>query len=251
MNIITINMNPIVMMKKRIRIRRSNLLLISVMILSACSTSVATSPQGGAFGPRTPTSSSTPTAIVTPTATPEVDACLFGKWLVDADSLGAYLLANITSDPAAQFSVIQVSGELFLNFNKDFQMSLDSKSYILILEIDSPDSSFNLTVLRLSMSASGTARFAVYAGTLISFNQDYELEDGNKIPINLSPTNLTLAPISLTPDNFFSIPWAPDSESDFLPPGDFPRSTPYLCEEGLLTLGYDTPIPVSFTRSSE
>lgn len=138
---------------------------------------------------------------------------------------------------------------MFLIFDTDFQMRLGSKSYVLILEIDSLESSFTLTVLQLSMSASGSASFAVHAGSLITFNQDYDLDDGSKLPINLSPTSITLAPLSLTPDNFFSMPWAPDPESDYLPPGDFPRSAPYQCDANLLTLGINTPNPVSFMRS--
>lgn len=224
-------------------------LLVAVVLLSACSSPAATSPQGGAFGPRTPTSSPSPAASITATATPEVDACLFGKWLIDADSLGAYLVANITSDPAATFIATQVSGELSLRFDKDFKMRLDSKSYVLVLDIDSPESAFNPTSLRLAMSASGAASYAVHAGALITFDQDYELEDGNKIAINLSSTSLTLSPITLTPDHFFGTDWQPDTESDYLPPGDFPRSAEYVCAGDSLVIGREAQDPISFARS--
>lgn len=208
-------------------------------------------PQGGTLRPRTPTSSSTPAASITATATPEVDDCLFGKWLIDADSLGAYLLANITSDPEATFIVTQVSGELFLRFDIDFKMRLNSNAYVLVLEIDSPESSFNPTSLRLAMSASGAASYAVHAGTLVTYDQDYELEDGNKIAVNLSSTSLTLSPIALTPDHFFVTDWQPDADSDYLAPGDFPRSAAYVCAGNTLTLGVDTSMPILFIRPSD
>jgi hypothetical protein len=229
----------------------SILLLMAAVLLAACSSQAVTSPQGGALGLRTPTSSSTPAASVTATATPKIDACLFGKWLIEANSLGAYLLANITSDPAATITAGEVSGELFLSFDEDFKMALDSKSYVLILEIDSPESSFNPTVLRLAMSASGTASFAVHTGALITYDQDYELEEGNKIGIDLSSTSLTISPLSLTPDNFFTTPWQPEAESDYLPPVESPRSTQYQCAGNLLTIGLDAPVPVAFTRAEE
>lgn len=223
--------------------------LALVVFLSSCSSPGAILPQGGTLRPRTPTS--TPAASITATATPEVDACLVGKWLIDADSLGAYLLANITSDPEATFIVTQVSGELFLRFDIDFKMRLDSNAYVMVLEIDSPESAFNPTSLRLAMSASGAASYAVHAGTLITYDQDYELEDGNKIAVNLSSTSLTLSPIALTPDHFFVTDWQPDADSDYLAPGDFPRATSYQCDGDMLTLGIDTSMPISFRRSGD
>lgn len=225
-------------------------LFLAIFLLSACTRSAtqATPASETATPAQTATVTSEPSPEPTLTATPEIDACLFGKWLIDAESLGAYLAARITTDMPVQFTIIDTSGELYLLLREDFTLRLDSKDYVLVLRIDSPDSSFNPTVLRLGMSASGSASYAVHTGALITFDQDYTLHDEVKFALNISSSSLTLAPVALTPDNFFTVPWDAESSPEYSPPGATPKFTPYDCSAESLSLGNGTPEAIYFAR---
>ena len=131
--------------------------ILLMIFLSGCTRAATTAASRSSALPATARATATSDAAPQPTftATPEVDACLFGKWLIEAESLGAYLVGAISPDSPAEFVLLEVSGELFLVMDEDFTLRLDSQEYVISLDIDNPDSTFNPTIFQLSIPAAG------------------------------------------------------------------------------------------------
>lgn len=108
---------------------------------------------------------------------PEADAaCVVGTWAVDTSSMTDYLEANLNQGEDDFFEVGEVSGALVMDLSADGVMTLSSDEFTVTV-------SFNPGVADLALDftfiyeASGTAKYAAEAGTLRSWDQDWNVEE--------------------------------------------------------------------------
>ena len=230
---------------------KAQLALLTTLLLNitACTRTATTQPQGAALITRTPTASPAPTFTPAPTA--EVDECLFGTWQVDSETLSAYLMSFIAADIPSEFEILEVKGLLQFTFNQDFSTTLSSQGFSLELYVETEDSNFTSTALQLSIKAKGSSSYAVHKGKLITYSQDYSLDEDIDIPVHISETSVSISPISITPYYFISMPWSDDPNSEFNNDGETPRYANYHCDAQALSLSQDATPLIIFFRVEE
>lgn len=227
--------------------------VLLIFYLTACTRPASRAVPLSVASTQSPTAiaSSLPSPEPTLTATPEIDICLYGKWVVQDQYLAAYLIAGITTVTPTQAALTEASGALYMVFNEDGVMGLFSEDYALTLEIEIPDSAFSLTVLKLTINAQGRASFAVRNGLLITYKGDYEAAKDAQFPLVLSPASITIAPLTLTPNNFFTRSLNELSGYETLFSEFMPKASFYQCGEEILSLEVENFGQINFTRTVE
>lgn len=226
-------------------------ILLSILVLTACTRIYSAPPTPTAIPSPTLEPISEPPPSPSPTNPPPSDTCLHGKWFLDVQNFTTYIAPLLSPEPQSQITLMDNSGELYLTFAPDGNMSLAAEAFKLNLLLEVEDSSFNATQLQLTIGASGSANYGINNGDLIVYNQDYNVNKQDFINVHVDQTSITLSPISLSPQFFFPQPVDDIHDLEFLVSQNTPHSSGYTCTSDILIIRFKDSRVISFLRANQ